>query len=243
MENIIYGKIPVKNAIVSPRKPLRLYLSVSHTDKEIQSLASKNRIPYRLTPDSELDRLSGQANHQGVIAQMPRFSYASLDDLLEETKDRKECTIVLLDGIEDPVNFGSIIRTSGAFAVDGIVVLDRRQAPLSPTVAKISTGAEMVAPIAQVNNLSKAIEELQKNGFWVVCSAGEGKDVYDEIDYSGKIVLVVGSEGFGASRLVKEKSDFVASIPLPGTIKALNASIATAVFLAQIDSYRRHHDK
>lgn len=243
MENIIYGKIPVKNAIVSPRKPIRLFLSVTHTDKEIQSLASRNKIPYRLMPDAELDRISDKANHQGVIAQMPHFSYWNLDALLEETKNKKDATIVLLDGIEDPVNFGSIIRTSGAFAVDGIVVLNRRQAPLSATVAKISTGAEMVVPICQVNNLSKAIEELQRNGFWVVCSAGEGKDEYDKIDYSGKIVLVIGSEGFGASRLVKERSDFVASIPLPGTIKALNASIAAAVFLAHIDSYRRHHDK
>lgn len=238
MENMIYGKIPVKNALEAKRKPLRLFLSVSHTDKEIQSLASRNRVPYRLMPDAELDRLSEHANHQGVIAQMPRFSYLALEDLLDGGKE--ESTLVLLDGIEDPVNFGSIIRTCGAFGVDGIVVLDRRQAPLSPTVCKISTGAENVVPIAQVGNLSKAIETLQRNGYWVVCSAGEGKDSYDEIDYSGKIVLVVGSEGFGASRLVKEKSDFVASIPLPGTIKALNASIAAAVFLAHIDSYRRH---
>ena len=110
---------------------------------------------------------------------------------------------------------------------------------MTGTVSKIATGGEEIVPICQVVNLVQTIKKLKERGYWVVASAGEGKDVYDQIDYSGKIVLIIGSEGFGVSRLVRENSDFVASIPLPGKVKALNASIATAVFLAQIDSYRR----
>lgn len=240
MESIVYGKIPVKNALLGKRKAIRLFLAKEHPDKEIQSLASKKSLSYKLVSSKELDRIAGEVNHQGAVLLLQDFEYATLEDLLARTKDKKDATIVLLDGIEDPVNFGSIIRTSAAFAADGIVVLNRRQVPVTPTVSKIATGAEEQIPIAQVHNLTAAIQTLKKNGFWVVCSAGEGKDVYDRIDYSGKIVLVVGSEGFGASRLVKENADFVASIPLEGEIKALNASIACAVFLAQIASNRRN---
>ena len=120
-----------------------------------------------------------------------------------------------------------------------IIIGKNRQVPVTGTVSKIATGGEEIVPICQVVNLVQTIKKLKERGYWVVASAGEGKDVYDQIDYSGKIVLIIGSEGFGVSRLVRENSDFVASIPLPGKVKALNASIATAVFLAQIDSYRR----
>ena len=149
----------------------------------------------------------------------------------------------MLDGIEDPVNFGSIIRTSTGFDVDGIIIGKNRQVQVTGTVSKVATGGEEIIPIVQVTNLSQTLEKLKKEGYWVVASAGEGKDVYDEIDYSGKICLVIGSEGFGVSKLVREHSDFIASIPLLGKVKALNASIACAVFVAQIDSYRRKKNK
>ena len=111
--------------------------------------------------------------------------------------------------------------------------------PVTGTVSKIATGGEEIVPIVQVTNISQTIDKLKKAGYWVVASAGEGKDVYDQINYSGKIALVIGSEGFGITDLVRKNSDFVASIPLPGQVKALNASIATAVFLSEINSYRR----
>lgn len=241
--NIVYGKIPVKNALEGRRTPIALFLNRRNPDREIQSLASRKGFRYKLVDEKELDRLSENGNHQGAVLMMPGFDYVSLQDILEDTKDKKDSTIVMLDGLQDPVNFGSIIRTSCAFACDGIVIRDKRQVQVTPTVSKIATGAEDIIPIAKVSNLSQAIETLKKNGYWVVCTAGEGKDMFDTIDYNGKIVLVIGSEGDGASQIVKKNADFLASIPLEGEIKALNASIACAVFLSQIASCRRRKSK
>lgn len=239
--NLIYGKIPVKNAIVGKRKASCIYLNDLHPDKEILSLAKRESISIKYVTNQELSKMADNMNHQGVVALVPDFRYTELEMLLKAVQQKENSTIVMLDGIEDPVNFGSIIRSSCAFDVDGIIIGKNRQVQVTPTVSKIATGGEETLPIVQVTNLSQTIQTLKKNGFWIVSSAGEGNDTYDEINYGGKIVLVIGSEGFGVSRLVKENSDFVASIPLPGKVKALNASIACAVFLSEINSYRRHH--
>ncbi len=241
--NIIYGKIPVKNALVGKRKPIRVFLNSDHPDPEIQSLARKSNVPVKLISNAELSHLTENKNHQGAAASIPEFRYTPLEKIIEDVKDKKESTIILLDGIEDPVNFGSIIRSATGFGADAIIIGKNRQVPVTGTVSKIATGGEEIVPIAQVTNLSQSIEALKKVGYWIVTSAGEGKDVYDEINYTGKIVLVIGSEGFGVSRLVREHSDFIASIPLPGQVKALNAAIACAVFLSEINSYRRKHQK
>ena len=238
-QNIIYGKIPVKNAFGGRRKPITVFLHDAHPDQEILALARKNSVKVKLVPVQTLNQLAGQKNHQGVCCSLPAFSYSDLSEVLSSLQEKENSTLLLLDGIEDPVNFGSIIRSSCAFDVDAIVIGKNRQVPVTGTVSKIATGGEEIVPICQVTNLAQTIETLKKKGYWVVASAGEGKDLYDEIDYSGKIVLVIGNEGFGVSRLVEESSDVVAQIPLAGKVKALNASIATAVFLAQIDSYRR----
>lgn len=237
--NLVFGKIPVKNALTGNRKPVHLFVNKDHPDKEIIDLAQRNNVPIKFLTNSELSHLTSNKNHQGVAASLPEFSYTPLKTLFSLVKEKKDSTIILLDGLEDPVNFGSIIRSSCAFDVDGIIIGKNRQVPVTGTVSKIATGGEEVVPIVQVTNLTQTIEELKKEGYWIVASAGEGKDVYDEINYSGKIVLIIGSEGFGVSRLVREHSDFIASIPLPGKVKALNAAIACAVFLSQINSYRR----
>ncbi len=238
--NIIYGKIPVKNALTGKRKAVHVFINAEHPDKEILALAKKSNTPIKMVSNAELSHLTNNRNHQGVAATLPEFQYTPLNDLLSLVKEKSESTIVMLDGLEDPVNFGSIIRSSCAFDVDGIIIGKNRQVQVTGTVSKIATGGEEVVPIVQVTNLNQTIDVLKKEGYWVVSSAGEGKDVYDKINYSGKIVLIIGSEGFGVSRLVRENSDYVASIPLPGKVKALNASIACAVFLSQINSYRRN---
>ena len=238
-DNIVFGRIPVINTLTGKRKPIRVFLNAAHPDKEILALARNKSVAVKLVSSQELDHLSDNLNHQGAIASLPRFSYTELDTILKEVKEKQNSTIVMLDGIEDPVNFGSIIRSSCAFDVDAIVIGKNRQVPVTGTVSKIATGGEEIVPIVQVTNLSQSIEQLKDAGYWIVTSAGEGKDVYDEINYSGKIVLVIGSEGFGVSELVRKHSDFIASIPLPGKVQALNAAIATAVFLSEINSYRR----
>ena len=238
--NIIYGKIPVKNALTGKRKPIRLFINSARPDQEILALARKASIPVKMITNDELSHLTENKNHQGVACSLPEFKYTELSELIEIVKDKKDSTILMLDGLEDPVNFGSIIRSSCAFDVDGIIIGKNRQVPVTGTVSKIATGGEEIVPICQVTNLSQTIEKLKKENYWIVASAGEGKDIYDKINYSGKIVLIIGNEGNGVSKLVRDHSDFVASIPLPGKVKALNASIATAVFLAEINSYRRN---
>lgn len=237
---IVFGKLPVKNSLIGSRRVKEVLLNTNHPESEIMKLAKSKGIPVRFVDANTLDRMSDGLNHQGAICVLSPFIYHDLEEVISKVKAKKDSTIVLLDGIEDPVNFGSIIRTSCAFAVDAIIIGKNRQVQVTPTVSKIATGGEEIVPIVQVTNLSQTINRLKKENYWVVSSAGEGKDVYDRIDYSGKIVLVIGSEGFGVSRLVRENSDFVASIPLPGEVKALNASIAASIFIAQIDSYRRN---
>lgn len=238
--NIIYGKIPVKNALIGKRKPIRVFLNNSRPDQTILALARENKIPVKMITNDELNHLTQNRNHQGVACSIPEFQYTELEDLISIVKEKNDSTIIMLDGLEDPVNFGSIIRSACAFDADGIIIGKNRQVPVTGTVSKIATGGEEIVPITQVVNLSQTIEKLKKIGYWIVACAGEGKDIYDKINYSGKIVLIIGSEGFGVSKLVREHSDFIASIPLPGKVKALNASIACAVFLSQINSYRRN---
>ncbi len=238
--NIVFGRIPVKNALTGNRKPVRVFLNSAHPDNEILALARKRSVSVKMVSQEELNHMCENKNHQGAICTLSEFRYTDFEDLMSDIKaaGKENSTIVMLDGIEDPVNFGSIIRTSCAFGVDGIIIGKNRQVQVTGTVSKIATGAEEIVPIVQVTNLSQTIEKLKKEGYWVVASAGEGKDVYDQIDYSGKIVLVVGSEGFGVTKLVREHSDFIASIPLNGKVKALNASIAAAIFISMIESYR-----
>lgn len=237
--DLIYGKIPVKNALTGKRKPGLVYLNKEHVDKDIETMAKKNRVTLRYVTKGELDRLTDNVNHQGVAATLPPFSYTEMNEFLQMIPKDGDSTIVMLDGISDPVNFGSIIRSSTAFKVDGIIIGKNRQVPVTGTVSKIATGGEEIVPIVQVTNLSQTIEKLKEQGYWIVAAAGEGTTDYDTIDYRGKIVLIIGNEGSGVTELVKKHSDFVASIPLPGQVKALNAAIATAVFLAEINSTRR----
>jgi 23S rRNA (guanosine2251-2'-O)-methyltransferase len=186
----------------------------------------------------EINALVGNVNHQGIVCLVDEYKYLSLKQMIEKLKNKENPLIVMLDGIEDPHNFGAILRSVDAFGADGVIIADNRQVKVNATVAKVSTGAIEYVDVALVTNLNQAIKELKDNGYWVVSSDGEATLDYRQVDYNMKTVLVVGSEGFGISKLVLKNSDFVVKIPMVGHVNSLNASVAAALFLAQIYNSR-----
>lgn len=182
----------------------------------------------------KLDQMSETGKHQGVIAYIAAFEYATVDDILKKAEDKGEPPfVVILDDIEDPHNLGAIIRTANLAGAHGVIIPKHRAAGLTATAVKASAGAVSYTPVAKVTNISKTIEELKDKGLWFVCADMGGTTMYD-LDLKGPIGLVVGNEGKGVSRLVKEKCDFIASIPMFGDIDSLNASVATGVLAYEI---------
>ncbi len=181
-----------------------------------------------------LDQMSETGKHQGVIAYAAAYDYASVDDILEKAEQKGEAPfIIILDDIEDPHNLGAIIRTANLAGAHGVIIPKHRAAGLTATVVKASAGAINYTPVAKVTNISKTIDELKDKGLWFVCADMGGTTMYD-LDLKGPIGLVIGNEGKGVSRLVKEKCDFVASVPMFGDIDSLNASVATGVLAYEI---------
>lgn len=181
-----------------------------------------------------LDQMSETGKHQGVIAYIAAFEYATVDDILKKAEDKGEPPfVVILDDIEDPHNLGAIIRTANLAGAHGVIIPKHRAAGLTATAVKASAGAVSYTPVAKVTNISKTIEELKDKGLWFVCADMGGTTMYN-LDLKGPIGLVVGNEGKGVSRLVKEKCDFIASVPMFGDIDSLNASVATGVLAYEI---------
>lgn len=181
-----------------------------------------------------LDHMSASGKHQGVIAFAAAYEYASVEDILREAQKRNEPPfIILLDNIEDPHNLGAVIRTANLAGAHGVIIPKRRAAGLTATVARTSAGALNYTPVAKVTNLSATIDELKKQGMWFVCGDMDGELMY-RLDLKGPIGLVVGNEGEGVSRLVKEKCDFAAKIPMRGNIDSLNVSVAAGVLAYEI---------
>lgn len=181
-----------------------------------------------------LDQMSETGKHQGVIAYAAAYDYASVYDILEKAEQKGEAPfIIILDDIEDPHNLGAIIRTANLAGAHGVIIPKHRAAGLTATVVKASAGAINYTPVAKVTNISKTIDELKDKGLWFVCADMGGTTMYD-LDLRGPIGLVIGNEGKGVSRLVKEKCDFVASVPMFGDIDSLNASVATGVLAYEI---------
>lgn len=179
----------------------------------------------------KLDELTNKAAHQGLLAYIAAKDYVELEDIIERAKSKKPGIILVLDGIVDPQNFGAILRSADGAGVAGVVIPKRRAVPLTGTVAKISAGAIEHVPVARVANLSQAIVELKDNGYWIVGADASAKENYWQMDLTGPIVIVVGSEGSGISRLVAEHCDFLVKLPMRGQLSSLNASVATAVLL------------
>jgi len=219
----IYGKNTVKEAIKKNEKIDKIYLQENFHDQNLKTMIQNFKIHVEYLPKNQLDQLA-KGNHQGIIGLVNDFKYANVKEFY------KKDFLVILDHLEDPHNFGAIIRTCEAAKVDGIIIPKDRSVSVNGTVSKVSTGCISNVKIARVTNLVSTIEDLKKEDFWIVGSKMEGIP-YDEIDYKGKIALIIGNEGKGMSELVSKKCDFIATIPMKGTVNSLNASVAAGILI------------
>lgn len=231
------GRNAVLEAFRSGKTIDKLFILDGCQDGPIKSIvreAKKTDAIINYVDKERLDRLAGTGHHQGVVAIGAAYEYAEVDDILASAKEKGEDPFIfILDEIEDPHNLGAIIRTANLAGAHGVIIPKRRAVGLTATVAKTSAGAINYTPVAKVTNISQTIEELKKQGLWFVCADMGGETMYN-LNLKGPIGLVIGNEGNGVSRLVKDKCDFIASIPIKGDIDSLNASVAAGVLAYEI---------
>ena len=236
-EFIIEGRNAVLEAFRAGKTIDKLFVLDGCQDGPVKSIlreAKKTDTIINFVDKERLDRLANSGHHQGVVAQAAAYEYAEVEDILNAAKEEGEAPFIfILDEIEDPHNLGAIIRTANLCGAHGVIIPKRRAVGLTATVAKTSAGAVNYTPVAKVTNIAKTIEELKKEGMWFVCADMDGQTMYD-LNLTGPIGLVIGNEGAGVSRLVKEKCDFTASIPMKGDIDSLNASVAAGVLAYEI---------
>ncbi len=238
-ENVIIGRNPVTEALKAGREVDKLLVTSREGSMiKILAMAKEQGIPVMYVEKAALDRISGGQAHQGVAAYVSPYSYSTVEDILARAAERDEDPfIIILDGIEDPHNLGAIMRSAECAGAHGIIIPKRHSATLTETVAKASAGAIEYMPVAKVTNIAQTIDELKDMGIWVAACDMGGMEYYRS-DVSGKIAVVIGSEGFGISKLVKEKCDFVVSMPMVGKINSLNASNAAAIIIYEIRKQR-----
>ena len=238
------GRNAVRELLSGERDVNKIFVQSGEREGSITMLiamAREKKIPVNEVDRSRLDFMAGGASHQGIIAIAAEHNYSSIDDMIALAESRGERPFVIIcDGVEDPHNLGAIIRTADCCGAHGVIIPKRRAVGLTAVVSKSSAGAVEHVPVAQVTNLSMTVDELKERGFWIY-AADMGGESYFDLDLSGSVALVMGSEGFGISRLVKEKCDFVVSIPLYGHVNSMNVSCATAVISAEIA--RQRHGK
>ena len=232
-EDIVAGRNAVMELLKSEKDINKLY--VEHGERhgsinEIIAKAKEARIVMVEVDKSKLDQMV--ENHQGVVAIVPPFNYSEVDEILDVAKEKGEDPFLLiLDGIEDPHNFGSIIRTAETAGVHGIIIPKRRNVAVNATVAKVSTGATSYVKIARVNNLNETIRKLKDSGLWVIGTDGDADTLYYNQDLKGPLAIIIGSEGYGMSKLVKENADILIKIPMKGQITSLNASVSAGIVI------------
>ena len=233
----IEGRNAVIEAFRSGKTVDKLYLLDGCQDGPVMTIkreAKKHDTLVKYVTKERLDQMSQTGKHQGVIAVIAAYDYAEVEDILQKAREKNEAPFIfLLDNIEDPHNLGAIIRTANLAGAHGVIIPKNRAVGLTATVARTSAGALNYTPVAKVTNLSKTIEELKKEGMWFVCADMGGTSMY-QLDLKGPMGLVIGNEGDGVSRLVREKCDFIASIPMKGDIDSLNASVAAGVLAYEI---------
>ncbi len=241
-DDLIIGRNPVSEAIRSSRAIDRILVargSRSGAVVGILAKAKKKEIPIKEVDSKKLDYICGGANHQGIAAYAAVREYSSVDDIFDLAESRSESPfIIILDELEDPHNLGAVLRTAECTGAHGVIIPKRRSATLSYSVGKASAGAVEYVPVARVTNISNTIEDLKKRGVWVYGADMDGTD-YRDCDFADSVALVIGNEGKGISRLVREKCDEIVSLPMKGKIKSLNASVAAGVLMYEIASKRK----
>ena len=237
---IIYGKNPVKELLADPRSRIDEIIVAKDSrkdgDPEILALAKKRGVRVQSLPRDAVTRLTGTASHQGVAARVPEWEYSSLGDIIEASRSKLEkLLVIILDHLEDPQNLGAIIRTADVLGAHGVVIPKDRAASVTPAVIKASAGSVNHVPIARVTNISNVIEELKREGVWIVGADAEApKAVYEEDLSKVDLGLVIGNEGKGLSHKVKEKCDYLVSIPQTGKVSSLNASVSAGILVYEI---------
>lgn len=229
MSNYIYGKNSFFEAMHNDR-----IICAYVINKEIIDELKEKKIPYKIVDRKTLDKMSKSGNHQGYLAEVKEYKLSSVDEMVKDSNG----LIVVLDGLEDVHNLGAIIRTCDCAGVDGVIYKAHNAAKINDTVAKVACGALEYVKVAEVNNIVNTLKKLKDKGYWVVGSDADGDRAYDDMDYSMNTVLIIGSEGKGMSRIVKEECDFIVSLPMKGHVTSLNASVAAGILIYNVLSKR-----
>jgi 23S rRNA (guanosine2251-2'-O)-methyltransferase len=241
-ENEIVGRNPVREVLQAGRPVNKIFMSSkisAGVAGEIKALAKERGIPVQVVDKQRLDRLAQGANHQGVLAVAAAKGYVDVDDLLLERVGGRFPLLFILDEINDPRNFGAILRSADAAGVDGVIIPRHRAVAITPAVAKTSAGAVEHVPVARVTNIARTIEYLKEMGFWIAGAHGDGEQLYWDTDFNVPLAIVVGGEDKGLSRLVRNKCDFLIKIPMAGRVGSLNASVAAALLMYEVLRQRR----
>jgi 23S rRNA (guanosine2251-2'-O)-methyltransferase len=241
-QEYIVGKNPVIEALKSGRDINKILIAEGSQHGQMQRithLAKETNVLVQFVPKKKIDQITDQ-NHQGVLAYVAAYQYAELDDLFAAAERKNEPPFfLLLDEIEDPHNLGSIMRTADAVGAHGIIIPKRRAVGLTATVAKASTGAIEYIPVVRVTNMARTIDDLKERGVWIAGTDAKGKDDYRRLDGTMPLGLVIGSEGKGMGRLIRDKCDFLIHLPMAGKVTSLNASVAAALLMYEV--YRKRH--
>ena len=241
-QDFIMGKNPVIEALKSGRDINKIFIAEGSQGGQMQQvigMAKAANVFVQFVPKKKLDQMA-EGNHQGVIAQVAAYQYAEIEDLFHAAEQKNEAPFfLLLDEIEDPHNLGSIMRTADAVGAHGIIIPKRRAVGLTATVAKLSTGAIEHIPVVRVTNMARTIDELKEKGVWIAGTDAKGSEDYRRFDGTLPLGLVIGSEGKGIGRLIRDKCDFLIHLPMAGHVTSLNASVAAALLMYEV--YRKRH--
>lgn len=234
MKQYLYGRNPIKERLNAKKVIHTLYLQKGSDTQSFEQLAITQRIPVQWVDKGQLKNMVGEANHQGVVAHIPDYTFTSLEKVLDSTQNKEHSCLIVADGLEDPHNLGAILRIADGAGVDGVIIGKHRSVSLTSTVAKVSAGAIESVNIVEVTNLAQTLKTLKDAGYWIYGSDVNNAVVYHQAQLSGKVVIIVGSEGKGMSSLVKKHCDVLLTIPMHGKVDSLNVAVATGILVYEV---------